>query len=144
MKAWLNQKLADAIREWLHGIRTALGPQLCCEKSGLTAEEAPVLVADVVRSWERELVLCFLYRGSQWRGCIVTIDVLAGIMQRAIETEEVVLIVDMAEPGGCVVDFTPDQDGDTVELLLTAWGAREESANELARILGGVETFRGN
>lgn len=57
---------------------TALGPQLCCEKSGLTAEEAAVLVADVVRSWERDLVLCFLYRGSEWRGCIVTVDGLVG------------------------------------------------------------------
>jgi hypothetical protein len=144
MKVWISQKMADLIREWLHNIRSQIGPQLCCEKNGLNTDEAVTMVLNVIRDWGRELVLCFLFRGSQWRSCLVSLSVLQNILQKAVETEEVVSIIDIVSLGGCTVDFTPDNEGKTVELLLTAWGEHEESARVLAERLGEVNPFRGN
>jgi len=85
----------------------------------------------------------FFHVGSTTRACLFDISEIESILRKMLTTEEVVEIADLTMLGGCSIDFSPEEGG-TVEVLVTAWGAHESMASELAEELGNVGTFRGN
>ena len=140
---WLNQKLGQAVRDTIAQYRAKLGPALCSEVDDRPKDRVIADVVELVGSWQRKVVFIITPHGSEWRVRIVEMEQLASILTEAVETEEVVSLVDPVGIGGCSVTFSPC-DADSVEVLLIAWGDREPMASELDVRLDGGGTFRGN
>ena len=143
MTMWMNQKYADAIGREVNDVKASLGPQLCCEVQGGDAGVLVRKVVELVGAWQRKLVGCFVYRGAVWRLCVVSLNELSQLLEKAVANEEVISILDLTLPGGCSVDFTPESD-EKVEMLITSWGQHEGTTEKFAQDLGNLEMFRGN
>jgi hypothetical protein len=118
------------------------GPQLCCEAESSDSTDLLNSVVSAVVAWEKAHILCLAQKGGIIRGSIMDVPDVKEAVSEALETENAVSFVDIGILGGCTVDFSPLPEG-TIEVLLTAWGSHESTAEDLARSLG-TEVFRGN
>ena len=143
MTAWLNQRLAQSLQETVAAVRSEAGAKLCCETGGLDSKIAVACLSELVCGWGRDLLLCFIFRGSQWRAVVACADEIESLLHGSLATEEVVTLVDLVCLGGCTIDFSPESEG-TVEVLIAAWGSHEAIATEFDERFPGQGTFRGN
>ena len=148
MRVWLDTAIDKALQNVVNDREVSLPPQLSCEGHGLEPHQAVEILRSAIDSWQQELVLGFFRTGTgrreQVRACLFDTSELSGIIEAALESEEVVSIVDITMLGGCAFDLSPEEAPNphgTVELLLTAWGSHEPMVKKLAEELN-VSTFR--
>lgn len=148
MKLWLDDRIGEAIRKCTGDAAAAADPHLSCELRGLTPKQAKDFLLSVFREWDQEFVIGYFRVGKarreRVRACLFDLHELDGIIDDALCSEKVVSVVDIAAMGGCAFDLSPEEepnDAETIELLLTAWGAHEAAVTKLAAQLG-VSTFR--
>lgn len=141
MKAWLNHEYSESFIRSSSELSEKFGAQLSCEAEHCESEQVIETIIQLLVAWEREILACSLFRGSQWRVCLVSLDELRSLLRNAVDTEEVVSIDDLATAGGCCIDFSPEADGKT-EVLLTAWGQHEEMVHAMARRVDGAVVFK--
>jgi hypothetical protein len=143
MKVLIHEDWAAQIRAATHAHRRGLGPQLCCEVAGAPLSAASAAVTSAIHAWGRDLIACLQWQGSTWRVRFITVDHVPEVLSLATDEQYVVTFIDPVTLGGCSVDYTPGED-DTVEILLTAWGAQEQTATAVDQALEGAGTWRGN
>lgn len=143
MKTWLNARVAEAIRKCTSDYRSGLGPQLCCELTGVEVDVAVQSIVTAIRSWNREIMAAYLWKGSTVRVCLLDVSEIEQVLHGVVATEQVVAIADLTMLGGCVVDFSLNE-AETVDVLLTAWGKHESTATNVASQFPMTRTFRGN
>lgn len=142
MRTWLNGRLVELVREFVSLEMKSRGPQLCCEAKSTDPAALVNSVVSQIKAWKKAHVLCLAREGGTVRGRIIDLADVSAVVARAVDSEDVVSFIDITELGGCAVDFSPLPQG-AVEVLLTAWGSRESTAENLA-ITWETKVFRGN
>jgi len=143
MKLWLDNYIGNAIHAASVEHRSTIGPKLCCEVNEGDPDHIAARLADAIREWDSKLIVGFFRFGEVIRTCVFSMDDLMDVVLEAIETEEVISLMDLASVGGCVFDFSRDGDR-TVEFLVSAWGSHESMSKDLSEQIPNSFLFRGN
>jgi len=142
MRVYLDARVASAIRACRVEARAG-APQWCVELEGIEARRGVSALKEEFRAWGLGVFVVSLEVEGRFQMAMVDIGELDHIVTLAVRTGGVVSVYDCANLGGCTFDFS-DEGAGVVDLLVTCWGNREPTADQLLRRFPEGATFRGN
>lgn len=142
MRTYLHQQLAAALAD-CEIERRGGAEQICFEIEALQPEVAIGRLTEWLQSWSRAHLVARFEVGATFRAVVLDRDEVVPLVQQALQSQRVVAVLDPTSFGGCKFDFTRTGP-DSIELLVTCWGARESGAQTLQGVFGRGRVFRGN